>query len=208
MNVGASPLSRAGGAQVAEAMELVSSVGVAHVRGVLSGPVCEALVRATRSVQWRRAPSLVGVVRQDAEIAEFELRTAPRVVRALGTAFAGVVCPSLTALAGEQAREWPNDVATMRYLPGEGVTAHRDHRRYRLLVMICSTSGEGRLKIVEDRSALVVKEEFDLIPGDVTLMAAPGVGQPPMHVVATGGLGTRLSVTYRLDSQRLCAPVD
>lgn len=67
-----------------------------------------------------------------------------------------------------------NDVVVQRYSTGSsGISPHRDHLRYRDLVVLLSLSGRARLFLCEDRSGTGA-EEVSIAPGRLLLMRAPG----------------------------------
>lgn len=67
-----------------------------------------------------------------------------------------------------------NDVVIQRYPAGSaGITAHRDHLRYRGLIALLSLSGSARLFTCRERAGDDPRE-VDCAPGRLVLMPAPG----------------------------------
>ncbi len=87
-----------------------------------------------------------------------------------------------------------------------GISAHRDHRRYGLIVAILSLTGRGRLTIVADRTSNRTLAELDCRPGDLVLLRGTGLADPidrsdprPLHAVSAPAGGARVSLTFRMD---------
>jgi hypothetical protein len=107
-----------------------------------------------------------------------------------------------------QGRGWrPNEANIMVYSgPGAGITPHRDHRRYILLIAILSISGIARFRIVADRAGCNVVHDWQCKPGDLVLLRAPSLADPvdgsdprPLHAVYGPLAGQRVSLTFRMD---------
>ena len=88
-----------------------------------------------------------------------------------------------TGLSGHEVFEF-NDLIVQYYPPqSSGITAHRDHVRYRLVIAILILSGDGHFCTCENRQG----EGAKIIlanPGDLLLMAGSGlVGETlgPLH---------------------------
>jgi len=95
-----------------------------------------------------------------------------------------------------------NDLIVQRYPPGcAGITPHRDHLKYQILVAIIVLSGDGNFIVCDDRAG----KESQVIParpGDLLLMLAPGLSSSemrPFHYVS-GISKTRRTVGLRYDS--------
>lgn len=77
-----------------------------------------------------------------------------------------------------------NDVVVQRYHAGSrGISPHRDHLRYRDLVVLLTLSGRARLFLCDDRTGAGA-EEVDIAPGRLLLMRAPGFAgsdERPFH---------------------------
>ncbi|SMF60657.1 hypothetical protein SAMN06265365_12150 [Tistlia consotensis] len=77
-----------------------------------------------------------------------------------------------------------NDIAVQRYPAGSrGISPHRDHLRYRSLVVLLTLSGRARLFVCDDRAGSGA-EEVSIAPGRLLLMRAPGFAgsdERPFH---------------------------
>ncbi|MBO68267.1 MAG: hypothetical protein CL398_08130 [Acidiferrobacteraceae bacterium] len=95
-----------------------------------------------------------------------------------------------------------NDLIVQRYLPGcAGITPHRDHLKYEILVAIIVLSGDGNFIVCDDRAG-AGSEIIKALPGDLLLMLAPGLPSSeirPFHYVS-GISKTRRTVGLRYDS--------
>jgi len=98
-----------------------------------------------------------------------------------------------------------NDLILQRYAPGSrGITPHRDHLRYRGLVLIVVLSGDGQFCVCTDRSGREA-QSIAAAPGDLLLMRAPGFGESeirPFHFL-TAISRERLSFGLRWDSSKV-----
>lgn len=74
-----------------------------------------------------------------------------------------------------------NDLVVQRYTKGSGgISPHRDHLRYRGLVVLLSLSGSARLFLCDDRSGTGAAE-VSIAPGRLLLMRAPGFAGSEMR---------------------------
>jgi len=96
-----------------------------------------------------------------------------------------------------------NDLIVQRYPPGcRGITPHRDHLSYRLVVLILLLSGDGEFRVHASRETsegIVIPFQ----PGQMLLMGAPGFTQDfhrPFHSVC-GVSQTRRTVGLRYDAR-------
>jgi len=75
-----------------------------------------------------------------------------------------------------------------RYMTGSaGITPHRDHVRYRGVVVLVTLLGRSELLLCDDRAGSNPRA-FPMAPGVATLMLAPGYGganRRPFHCIAT-----------------------
>jgi hypothetical protein len=124
--------------------------------------------------------------------------------------------PELQALVASRARRFGgdgyelNELTLTRYRGrGAGITAHRDRRRYRLLIAVLSLQGSARLTIVADRAASRPLASWLYRPGDIVLLRAPGwAGRDdgrPLHIVECDA-GERLSLSLRMDNRVVHLP--
>lgn len=178
--MGIPALARPTGANpdLADALEACVERGAAAVT-IFPESECQRLIEAAQHLSWRRARPVVGEgerrVFQDFELAQNfppespYRQAAARIYRAL-------------AAAAEQLRPDPlpegfhiNDLILQRYAAGSrGITAHRDHLRYRGLVALAIVAGDGRFCLCEDRKGTGARE-IPAQPGDLLLMCAPGL---------------------------------
>lgn len=180
-------------------------------RGALAVPLLgeserRALLASTRALAWRPATPEVGPahrrVYQDFELC-YDVPAghalwglAQSVERGLGE--------SMRELAPAEADAFElNDLIVQRYPPGcRGITAHRDHLRYRLLVALVLLEGDGCFCVCDDRDG-AGEREIPFRPGEMLLMRAPGLGpsrQRPYHLMR-GVTRTRVTVGLRYDSR-------
>ena len=79
-----------------------------------------------------------------------------------------------------------NDLIVQNYPPGcQGITPHRDHVRYRIVVAIFLLTGDGNFCTCDDRKGVGAKN-VPAVPGDLLLMTAPGLAEEkpgPLHFV-------------------------
>ncbi|MDQ3849436.1 MAG: hypothetical protein M3296_02310, partial [Actinomycetota bacterium] len=148
-----------------------------------------------------RAPETVGPVRQRAEMAtvgddapEWEA-LAPLIAR-------------LRELVGDP-RWHPNEATVMSYADArDGITPHRDQRRYLYAIAVLSVDGEARLEVYDDARRRVLGG-WRCRPGDVVVLrgpdpaAAPDAGEVrPMHALSSPSGTGRSSLTLRMDARR------
>lgn len=164
-------------------------------RGAVSLPwldaaALEPLRRAAARLGYRPARPQVGEaerrVHQDFEIAleaparGLLWRFAHALEAELAAALAALPEPPLAPLAF-------NDIAVQRYAAGSrGISPHRDHLRYRGLVVLLSLSGSARLFVCDDRGGAGA-EPVSIAPGRLLLMRAPGFAgaeERPFHFLA------------------------
>jgi hypothetical protein len=173
----------------------------------LTAHALRRLIGATTHLRYRPATPAIGTganaVHQD-----FELCMAiPE--RSLLRSFAGVLEALLNAaLARMEPRPlaWPlhlNDAIVQRYPAGSsGITAHRDHLRYRDLVALVTLSGAARICLCDDRAGGNPRE-IPCPPGHLLLMRAPGFAgrnERPFHFLDRV-TRARLSLGLRHDSR-------
>ena len=101
-----------------------------------------------------------------------------------------------------------NDVIVQRYPPGcSGISPHRDHLRYAVVIAILVLSGDGQFCTCEDRVGRGARE-IPAVAGDLLLMSAPGlrgIDHRPLHRL---GEVTRLrrTVGMRYDLEKNIPP--
>ena len=184
------------------ALEGTARLGFAHVRSVMDPQACERVRRSL--VRWplTETPTRVGQVRQRARMAVI---TADRwgSIRVLDS-----LAAQLRMALG--ASDWqPNEATIMSYAGrSSGIGPHRDHQRFGLLVAVLSLVGHGRLKILGAREGVNVLADLDCRPGDLVLLRGGGLTDPidgsdprPFHAVSAPERGTRVSLTFRMDTK-------
>ena len=124
--------------------------------------------------------------------------------------FAQVLEQALTsALAGAEVDSecYPlrlNDLIVQRYPPGcAGITPHRDHVRYGILIAIILLTGDGHFGVCHDRQGNESRE-IDFKPGDLLLMGGPGLVPNftrPFHYV-NGVTDSRRTIGLRYDTHK------
>ena len=159
----------------------------------ISTEACVALSDLAAQLPYREARPVTGSSRtpvyQDFEL-DYEVpREHPfwRIAEALQSVFD----PLLDDLLREGLRDNDpgfslNDLIVQRYPPGcAGISPHRDHIEYRMVILILLLSGDGDFRIHPERSegegAII-----DFEPGQLLMMGAPGISADfvrPFHSV-------------------------
>ena len=107
-------------------------------------------------------------------------------------------------LQGHDALQF-NDLIVQNYPPGcQGITPHRDHARYRIVVAIFLLTGDGNFCTCDDRKGVVAKT-IPAVPGDLLLMTAPGLVEEkpgPLHFV-NGVTRRRRTIGLRNDTHAI-----
>lgn len=100
-----------------------------------------------------------------------------------------------------------NDLIVQRYPPGcKGITPHRDHLAYRIIIAILLVSGDGEFRIHRSRDE-PEGQVIPFCPGDLLVMGAPGIFagfSRPFHCVA-GISRLRRTIGMRYDSRLIHA---
>lgn len=146
-----------------------------------------SLRRSAARLPFRTARQQVGdkerVVFQDFEIT----LAVPKLsrLRALAEELTADLAAALSELHAPPITPPPlNEIAVQRYAVGSrGISAHRDHLRYRDLIVLLTLSGSARLFLCDDRSGGGA-EEVSIAPGRLVLMRAPGYAgsdERPFH---------------------------
>tara|TARA_B100001971_G_C18039768_1_gene457019 strand:- start:29 stop:517 length:489 start_codon:yes stop_codon:yes gene_type:complete len=109
-------------------------------------------------------------------------------------------------LQGHDALQF-NDLIVQNYPPGcQGITPHRDHVRYRIVVAIFLLTGDGNFCTCDDRKGVGAKT-IPAVPGDLLLMTAPGLVEEkpgPLHFV-NGVTRRRRTIGLRYDAHAMTA---
>ncbi len=183
------------------------------IAGALTADARHRLVAALADAGFQRASEQVGAVRQD-----FDLL----VVRPPASGDPSFV--SLLALCDEYAellrglipqQPWlgdfaPSDIYVQRYSPGsQGISPHRDGRRFVQLVSIFSLGAPAELHLCRDREGSSLRR-YRLACGDLLLVRAPGfAGQAdagPLHFVSGPKGGVRYSISLRMEHRAESPP--
>lgn len=163
------------------------------------------LVTLVDSLQYRPARSVTGMasapVYQDFELC-YDVPPAHRLWLFAHNAGARLVnAIEETGLAPNELELEFNDLIVQRYPPGcQGITPHRDHKRYRIVVAIFILSGDGSFYISQNRKSNS-GHTIPADPGDLLLMRAPGLAAEkpgPLHYV-NGVTHTRRTIGLRYD---------
>jgi hypothetical protein len=208
----AGPAAMAGGlAGLAGALARLDAEPAASLP-LLDNHARRRLIGATTRLPYRPATPVIGAganaVRQD-----FELCMAipeRSLLRAFAAALERLLNAALDRLEprplGQPLRL--NDAIVQRYPKGSfGITAHRDHIRYRDLVALVTLSGSARFCLCDDRAGRGARE-LPCPPGHLLLMRAPGFsfgdrggrGDRPFHFLDRV-TRSRLSLGLRHDAR-------
>ncbi len=107
-------------------------------------------------------------------------------------------------LQGHDALQF-NDLIVQNYPPGcQGITPHRDHVRYRIVVAIFLLTGDGNFCTCDDRKGVGAKT-IPAVPGNLLLMTAPGLVEEkpgPLHFV-NGVTRRRRTIGLRYDTHAI-----
>ena len=107
-------------------------------------------------------------------------------------------------LQGHDALQF-NDLIVQNYPPRcQGITPHRDHVRYRIVVAIFLLTGDGNFCTCDDRKGVGAKT-IPAVPGDLLLMTAPGLVEEkpgPLHFV-NGVTRRRRTIGLRYDTHAI-----
>ena len=90
-------------------------------------------------------------------------------------------------IAGDDSDDFSlNDLIVQRYPSGcAGISPHRDHIEYRMVILILLLSGDGEFRIHPERDE-ITGEIIDFQPGQLLMMGAPGLAPGfvrPFHSV-------------------------
>ena len=97
-----------------------------------------------------------------------------------------------------------NDLIVQNYPPGcQGITPHRDHVRYRIVVAIFLLTGDGNFCTCDDRKGVGAKT-IPAVPGDLLLMTAPGLVRREARTTALCERGHPQEAYDRASLRRAC----
>ena len=108
-------------------------------------------------------------------------------------------------IAGDDSDDFRlNDLIVQRYPPGcAGISPHRDHIEYRVVILILLLSGDGEFRIHPDRDE-TTGEIIDFHTGQLLMMGAPGLSPGfvrPFHSVRNVSTARR-TIGIRYDRRR------
>lgn len=174
----------------------------------LGEPLRRRLAAEAGRIGYRDARPVIGegdkAVYQDFEVSlDFPRFPPESPFTRLAADFEALTADALASLDPPAAEERPryNDLIVQRYpAQSRGISPHRDHLRYRILVALFVLSGDGRFAVCADRSG---RDAWSLHspPGSLLLMRAPGLwglNERPFHFLDGIRVG-RVSLGVRYD---------
>ncbi len=159
----------------------------------MSAETCAALSNLADQLHYREARPVTGSSRtpvyQDFEL-DYEVpREHPfwRIAEALQSVFDPLLDGFLPEARSESDANFGlNDLIVQRYPPGcAGISPHRDHIEYRVIILILLLSGDGDFRVHPERSE-TEGNIIDFQPGQLLMMGAPGIAPGfvrPFHSV-------------------------
>jgi alkylated DNA repair dioxygenase AlkB len=183
------------------ALNTVARDGFAHLPSVVGARESQLLRTYLAGWPLGDAPLQVGSVTQRARMAVVSAESWDR-----QSALWELAARLRGAFAASKWR--PNEATVMSYEGRDsGISPHRDHSRYGLLIAILSLTGRGRLAIVADRAGNTTLAELECRPGDLVLLRGAGLADPidgsdprPLHAVSAPAGDARVSLTLRMDA--------
>jgi alkylated DNA repair dioxygenase AlkB len=184
--------------RLTDAISVTAEKGYCHVPGGLE-PVWRQQLRNCAALDWRTLPEKVGEVRQTASAAILH-REFPAPV----ALFADAVQRAVSDGVGAEFEA--NEATFMRYVGrSSGISPHRDHRDFRVIVAIASLLGQAIMCIHGSRSDDDVIDRFRVSPGDLVFLRGVGLvdsldplSARPIHSVSAPVNGTRVSLSLRM----------
>ena len=159
----------------------------------ISTETCAALSDLAEQLPYREARPVTGPSRtpvyQDFEL-DYEVpREHPfwRIAEALQSVFSPLLDGFLPEARSDSDTNFSlNDLIVQRYPPGcAGISPHRDHIEYRVIILILLLSGDGDFRVHPERSE-TEGNIIDFQPGQLLMMGAPGIAPDfvrPFHSV-------------------------
>ena len=159
----------------------------------ISTETCAALSDLADQLPYRDARPVTGPSRtpvyQDFEL-DYEVpRAHPfwRIAEALQSVFSPLLDGFLPEARSDSDTNFSlNDLIVQRYPPGcAGISPHRDHIEYRVIILILLLSGDGDFRVHPERSE-TEGNIIDFQPGQLLMMGAPGIAPDfvrPFHSV-------------------------
>ena len=194
--------------ELAEALEEVGQSGVSRIAEALTYRARHELRLALEALDFRRAPQLVGEVRQDFDLLAMEpgpgrADTVLAPLLALAESYAALLRAKAISLGAPWLADFvPTDVHVQRYGQGSaGISPHRDSRRFIKLISIFSLGSPAEFRLFRDRRGSPLRR-YQLDCGDLLLVRAPGFAHRPsagpLHSVSGPTDGLRYSITLRM----------
>ena len=174
----------------------------------ISTETCAALSDLADQLHYREARPGTGSSRtpvyQDFEL-DYEVpREHPfwRIAEALQNVFGPLLDSFLPEARSDSDTNFSlNDLIVQRYPPGcSGISPHRDHIEYRVIILILLLSGDGDFRVHTERSE-TEGSVIDFQPGQLLMMGAPGIAPGfvrPFHSVR-GVTAVRRTIGMRFD---------
>jgi hypothetical protein len=184
-----------------------SKIGAAFIAHALTESALTPINAEIRAGSFEPLPEQTGPygVREEAELLQLEAADSDRypTIARLRSYLTQLVHQHGQGITGLDQWE-PNDIAAMRYRADSlGITAHRDSKRYRLLIAIFTTDGTAPFSLCNNRDGDII-DQWQTTPGSLTLMRGPGINDVedgrPFHTVAGPRTGMRVSLTFRMSS--------
>jgi hypothetical protein len=192
--------------RIRDGLHEVREQGAAFVDAALRPGVIADIAREVSSGNFEPLAEYEGTARQDGE---FFVVTG-NMNRYLLTAR---LCRELTAVIHQQGseieglRRWnPNEAWVQRYRQASrGITVHKDLKRHGMLVAVFTLEGTATFTICKNRAG-DARMSWAAGPGSLVLLRGPGFDgtedDRPLHAVDGPGDGQRVSLTFRMDSNR------
>lgn len=179
----------------------------------MSDKTCATLSDLADQLQYRKARPVTGSVNtpvyQDFELDYKVPREHPfwRIAEALQSVFGPLLDDApREGLSDNDPGFTLNDLIVQRYPPGcAGISPHRDHIGYRMVILILLLSGDGDFRIHSKRDETEGRI-IDFRPGQLLMMGAPGIASGfvrPFHSVRNV-TAVRRTIGMRFD-QRLAS---
>ena len=159
----------------------------------ISDKTCATLSDLADQLQYRKARPMTGSVKtpvyQDFEL-DYEVPREHRfwrIAEALQSVFGPLLDDSPRESLSDNGPGFRlNDLIVQRYPPGcAGISPHRDHIAYRMVILILLLSGDGDFRIHPERDE-AEGTIIDFQPGQLLMMGAPGIASDfvrPFHSV-------------------------
>ena len=194
---------------LAIAMEETGRIGAGTVRGALTPEARHGLVAALDAAAFERAPERVGGVRQDFGLLVMKPGLAPAdpplsALLDLAEEYASLLRAQAMSLDEAWLADFvATDIHVQRYgLGSEGISPHRDGRRFIKLISVFSFGSPAEFRLFRDRRGSPMRR-YQLDPGDLLLLRAPGFADRPsagpLHSVSGPAGEARHSITLRME---------